>query len=302
MVTPSVESSAKGWKTVITCVCCSDRHRPAGARAGSWLDTTGTRSTADRRAIRQAGKNLPQTRHRRSRQLRHEPRVVGLRGGSSLRLLRRARQLGSMAGYRSGPGAGDTRLLRIRTERGAGSKLCRVRRQGAHGRDFHRGPPDGKVETAGGEPGRCPYAVSRRRLRQYWGEELGKFQIITDVYGGFSYTENLSQFLEMVLSLLATGGAFYTVLRAVHLEDGTDKLGTWYKTELVDPTSRPVKVCSWLRQTTCTRVTCESKSDWDAPTQLIEVRKVCSGVSVPTLKIVEYLAGAPPGRRFQLEK
>ena len=143
--------------------------------------------------------------------------------------------------------------------------------------------------------------LSGKRLSQYSRDELGKFQIVTDVYGGFTYTENLSRFLEKVLSLLEIGGAFYTVLPAVHLEDGTDKLGTWYKTELVDAASRPIKVCSWLRETTCTKITCESKADWDEPTQLINIRKVCSGVSVPRTNLVEYMAGAPPGRRFQLD-
>jgi hypothetical protein len=142
--------------------------------------------------------------------------------------------------------------------------------------------------------------LAGKRLRQYSREELGKFQIITDAYGGFSYTENLPQFLETVLSLLETGGAFYTVLPAVHLEDGTDKLGTWYKTELVDAASRPVKVCSWLKQTTCTKVTCDSKAGWDEPTQLIKIRKLCSDVAVPRTNLVEYMAGAPPWRRFQL--
>ena len=143
--------------------------------------------------------------------------------------------------------------------------------------------------------------LAGKRLRQYSPEELGKFQIITDVYGGFTYTENLSRFVEKVLSLLEIGGAVYTVLPAVHLEDGTDKLGTWYKTELVDAASRPVTVCSWLKQTACTKVTCESKTDWDEPTQLIKILKVCSGVSVPRTNLVEYIAGAPPGRRFQLQ-
>src|SRR5689334_23851928 len=140
-----------------------------------------------------------------------------------------------------------------------------------------------------------------KRLGQYSGEELGQFQIITDVYGGFTYTENLSRFVEKVLSVLEIGGAFYTVLPAVHLEDGTDKLGTWYKTELVDAASRPVKVCSWLKQTTGTKISCESKTGWDEPTQLIKIRKVYRDVTVPRTKLVEYIAGAPPGRRFQLE-
>jgi SAM-dependent methyltransferase len=144
--------------------------------------------------------------------------------------------------------------------------------------------------------------LAGKRLRQYSLEELGKFQIVTDVYGGFTYTENLSRFIEKVLNLLEIGGTFYTVLSSVHLEDGKNKLGTWYRTELVDAASRPVTVCSWLKQTTCTKVTCESKSEWDEPSELIKIRKVCSNVSVPRTNLVEYMAGAPPGRRFQLER
>ena len=142
--------------------------------------------------------------------------------------------------------------------------------------------------------------LSGKRLREYSPEELGKFQVVTDVYGGFTYTENLSRFVEKVLSLLEIGGAFYSVLSSVHLEDGKNKLGTWYRTELVDAASRPVTVCSWLKQTTCTKVTCESKSDWHEPSELIKIQKVCSGVSIPRTNLVEYMAGAPPGRRFQL--
>jgi len=143
--------------------------------------------------------------------------------------------------------------------------------------------------------------LSGKHLRHYSREELGKFQIITDVYGGFTYTEDLSRFVENALSLLEIGGAFYTVLPAVQLEDGTDKLGTWYRTELVDAASRPVKVCSWLKQTACTKVSCETMKDADEPTQLIKIAKVCSDVSVPRTNLVEYAAGSPPNRRFQLD-
>ena len=140
-----------------------------------------------------------------------------------------------------------------------------------------------------------------KRLRQYSPEELGKFQIITDVYGGFTYTEDLSQFVDKVLSFLEVGGSFYTLATGVHLEDGKDKLGTLYLTELEDAFGREVKVCSWLKKISCVQVTCESKSDLKRPTQLIKIQKVCSDTSVPRMKLVEFEAGYPPGRCFQLE-
>jgi SAM-dependent methyltransferase len=143
--------------------------------------------------------------------------------------------------------------------------------------------------------------LSGKRLSQYSLEDLGKFQLITDVYGGFTYTENLSRFVDKALSLLEIGGSFYTVLSSVHLDNGKDKLGTWYRTELVDRASRPITVCSWLKQTTCTNITCESKSDWAEPSELITIRKICSGVTVTRTNTVEYTAGTPPERRFQLE-
>jgi len=143
--------------------------------------------------------------------------------------------------------------------------------------------------------------LSGKRLRHYSPEELGKFQIITDVYGGFSYTEDLSGFMGKVLSLLETGGSFYTMVQGVRLENGKDEPKPWHQTELVDAAGRDVKVCSWLKQTTCVKVGCESKSDWNSPTELINIKKICSDVSVPRMKLLTYEAGNPPTRRFQLE-
>lgn len=144
--------------------------------------------------------------------------------------------------------------------------------------------------------------LSGKRLREYSREELGTFQIITDVYGGFSYTENLSLFLERVLGLLETNGSFYTLVASVRLEDGKDNPNkTWYLTELLDAAGRDVKVCSWLKSVSCVKVICESKSAWETPTELIHVQKVCGDVSVPRTKLLQYEAGNPPGRRFQLE-
>ena len=144
--------------------------------------------------------------------------------------------------------------------------------------------------------------LTGKRLRQYSPAELGTFQLITDVFGGFSYTEDLSQFVSKVLSLLEVGGSFYTLVPGVHLENGKDKLGILYLTELEGVAGRPEKVCSWLKKTSCVKVTCESKTDWKRPTELIKVEKVCSNISVPSMKLVEFVAGYPPGRRFQLEQ
>ena len=44
-----------------------------------------------------------------------------------------------------------------------------------------------------------------------------------------------------------------------------------------------------------------SKGDSDTFTELINIKKICSDVSVPRLNLLEYQAGVPPGRRFQLE-
>ncbi len=144
--------------------------------------------------------------------------------------------------------------------------------------------------------------LSGKRLRQYSRDELGKFQIITDVFGGFSYTEDLSLFMEKVLGMLNVGGAFYTLVQNVHLEDDKDKPDeTWYQTELRDRAGSDVKVCSWLKKISCVNVACESKSDWNSPTELIKIRKVCSDVSVPRAVLLEFEAGNPPTRRFLLE-
>ena len=148
--------------------------------------------------------------------------------------------------------------------------------------------------------GRIQY-LSGKRLRQYSREELGKFQLITDVYGGFSYTEDLSLFLQTVLSSLEVDGVFYTLVQNVHLDGDKENPKRSYQTELVDAGGRGVKMCSLLKKTTCVKVVCESKSDWESPSELINIRKVCSDVSVPRMKLLQYQAGNPPGRRFQLE-
>jgi SAM-dependent methyltransferase len=146
------------------------------------------------------------------------------------------------------------------------------------------------------------YLVNRR-LREYSLEELGQFQVITDVIGGFSYTENLSLFVEKVLGFLELNGSFYTVLQDVHSENGTKRpfyAGSPFLTEIANADGSEVRVCSWLKSITCVEVTCELRADWKPPIEAFHVRKVCNDVTVPALVPIKYEAGTPPERRYQL--
>ena len=59
-----------------------------------------------------------------------------------------------------------------------------------------------------------------RRLSEYKASELGKFRLISDVFGGFSYARDLSLFMERTLGVLEVGGSFYTTLIDVQPENG----------------------------------------------------------------------------------
>lgn len=141
-----------------------------------------------------------------------------------------------------------------------------------------------------------------RTLREYSVEELGQFQLITDVIGGFSYTPNLSLFMERVLAVLALNGSFFTILQDVHREDGTNQpfyKGSPFLTEIANADGSELKVCAWLKRIACAEVTCEARQ-WQPPVEAFHVRKVCNEVKVPTLAPIRYQAGTPPERRFQL--
>jgi SAM-dependent methyltransferase len=142
-----------------------------------------------------------------------------------------------------------------------------------------------------------------RRLREYSMEELGKFQVITDVMGGFSYARDLSLFMQKTLDFLEPGGAFYTVLQDVRTESGTSR--PYYEdspflTEIVRRDGSEVGMCSWLKSISCVEVACESKPDWSPPLEVYRIRKTCDAVAVPALTPVHFEAGTPPERRFVL--
>jgi hypothetical protein len=144
---------------------------------------------------------------------------------------------------------------------------------------------------------------SGRRLREYSPDELGRFQLITDLTGGFSYSRHLSVFMERALGALDMNGVFYTLLLDVLPESASGPSAypdSLFLTEIRNADGTSARVCSWLKRITCVEVTCEADTKSKRPVELYRIRKVCNGVSVPSLEVVDYKAGTPPQRRFRL--
>jgi SAM-dependent methyltransferase len=143
-----------------------------------------------------------------------------------------------------------------------------------------------------------------KRLREYSPGELGRFELITDVVGGFSYTSDLALFMRKVLELLQENGDFFTVLTDVRSESGGNKpyfADNRFLTEIRNPDGSASNVCAWLKRIACVEVICRHKPDWQPPVETFHVRKVCQRIEVPALLPLQFEAGTPPERTFQRE-
>jgi SAM-dependent methyltransferase len=152
------------------------------------------------------------------------------------------------------------------------------------------------------EPGKISY-LHGKRLREYTPAELGRFQLASDVYGGFSYTSDLSLFMLRILELLETGGSFYTLLINVQPETAAGrsaKSTAAFQTEILAGDGTPVKICAWLRQIGCAEVSCDTDPRSETPIERYRIRKTCDKVSVPVLEPVHFAPGTPPARQFRV--
>jgi hypothetical protein len=152
------------------------------------------------------------------------------------------------------------------------------------------------------EPGQMRY-LCNKRFGEYEAEELGGFQVISDVFGAFSYTDNLSRFMERALAVLQPNGSLYTVLQDVHLHDSSNRPyypDSSYLTEIENTDGSELPVCEWLKSIKCVEVACEAKTAWKPPIEAYSVRKVCSDIKVPKLTLMGFEAGTPPVRRFRI--
>jgi len=150
-------------------------------------------------------------------------------------------------------------------------------------------------------PGQIRY-LHEKRLREYSQDEVGSFQLITDVIGGFSYTTDPSLFVERVLGLLAANGSFYTVLQDVRSESGDNRpyyRDSPFSSAIANADGSEASFCSWLRSVSCVRVVCEPKQGWRPPIEAFRITRVCDEIEVPRLELVDFEASTPPGRQFR---
>jgi SAM-dependent methyltransferase len=167
-----------------------------------------------------------------------------------------------------------------------------------------RRQPEWHETAAKLEPGKITYLFGKT-LSERTPEELGKFDLVTDVFGGFSYTPRISRFMERTLSLLEVNGVFYTLLIDVHPETWHSRPArptTAFQTQIVNPDGTEMKICAWLKQISCVEVQCEAEPKIDTPAERYRIRKTCNEVVVPALESVHFVAGTPPAREFRLVK
>ncbi|MCC7486419.1 MAG: hypothetical protein IT529_15710 [Burkholderiales bacterium] len=154
------------------------------------------------------------------------------------------------------------------------------------------------------DPGQIRY-LAGRRLREYSRDELGRFRLVSDFTGGFSYSRDLSVFMEKVLDFLEVDGDFHTLLLDVRPEAASGRPpdpDTQYLTEIEHEDGSNAGVCNWLKRIGCAKVACEQDTRTARQVELYHVRKVCEAVAVPALEPRGFKAGTPPLRRFVLRK
>ena len=146
--------------------------------------------------------------------------------------------------------------------------------------------------------------LSGRRLQEYSAQELGRYMVITDVLGGFSYTRYPAIYMAKTLEALAVNGSLFTVLQDVQFDSGSNRPhyeGAGFLTEIVDKSGSPIKVCSWLKRISCVEVVCIPNEGTVPPVEMYRVHKTCEDTRIPSLNLTGFSAGTPPERRFVME-
>jgi len=120
--------------------------------------------------------------------------------------------------------------------------------------------------------------LSGRYFSKIPPEEIGKADVITDLYGVLSYTENLSGDLEKALGALNPGGQLFTHRHPLGFR-------------FIDASGRRMTYSEYLNGIGGIRVHSNNR-----------VERTQGTLVVPRLKLVNFVPGKPPRRTFQIDE
>lgn len=185
-------------------------------------------------------------------------------------------------------------------------------------RDYLRLNPEADVQIVGvsffAPPGafESPKFIhlGGRLLENITNKELGKFDLITDNFGPYSYTEQIDRVLQKYIDLLNVGGVAYihgvNIFSGAHIPGPIESL---FRSLLPVPTSlskrrltiedhgKKLSVLGWLQTHAGIRV--EQIEAW--PNDIIRIEKLVEEPQrLGRLKLKSFKRGRPPARKYKV--
>jgi hypothetical protein len=138
--------------------------------------------------------------------------------------------------------------------------------------------------------------LAGRYIEDYADGELGKFDLITDVYGAVSYSPQVDVVFEKALSHLKIGGRFYTNIESEDVQHTRD--GLW-NLRFEDSDSDQVgSIRDWVNNMSCISGNVTLGPPGTRQQIVIQIEKTCDAVTVPKLKLIKLKEASPPARTY----
>lgn len=146
-----------------------------------------------------------------------------------------------------------------------------------------------RIQAARDFPGRFRFYKGKYlEDPSYSPETLGHFDIVTDVYGAFSYSNTVDVVLQKIGDLLKVGGHFFTVYKA----------DTFF---IYDSKGNNIPINQWINSGSCLAIVPReySKLNMGNEEPPLHIVKTCEKVSVPPLKLSGFQSDSPPTRKYE---
>ncbi len=140
--------------------------------------------------------------------------------------------------------------------------------------------------------------LTGKYLEDYTDSELGKFDLVTDVYGAVSYAPQIDLIFLKAIEHLKIGGRFYTHIQYQDSQRTRD--GGWnfkLENESVDQVK---SVKRWLEKGECISSFIQLNDSTVKPHITIKIEKKCDAVVIPALELIQFKNASPPTRVYRI--